>query len=80
MENPLQPCQTAQLAGLFATRGLCPAMCLKERFLTLMTDLNQGEGQEVALVVPRHQKHPEGWMGVQLSGFSTKAARSYGEP
>ena len=57
MENPLQPCQTAQLAGLFATRGLCPAMCLKERFLTLMTDLNQGEGQyqdssKVVLYIP----------------------------
>lgn len=42
------PCQTAQLAGLFATRSLCPAMCMKERLLKLKADLLQIEGQRPA--------------------------------
>ncbi|SDL63309.1 hypothetical protein SAMN05661010_02167 [Modicisalibacter muralis] len=42
MENPLQPCQTTQLVGLFATRSICPAVRMKERLLTLVADLDQG--------------------------------------
>ena len=35
-------------------------MCLKERFLTLMTDLNQGEGQFLTLMTDLNQGEGHG--------------------